>query len=158
MAGLTDNPRASARAAALRLLKVRPRSERELADRLSRRGCAAQIVRSVVEDLKEKGLLDDAKFARYYAIQRMDFKPMGRRALERELRGRGVAPELAARAVEEAAGGQGDFERACELARRRFERMRNLPRPVIERRLFGFLSRRGFSSESIYRVLRELSL
>ena len=146
---------ASPRASALRLLKFRPRSEQELHERLIRKGVAEPEVRKVVEDLRKKGFVDDVRFARLFVSRQMHSKPIGRRMLLSRLKARGIAPEVAQGALEQGAPGPDDLELARQAAGPRMERMRDLPRETADRRLFGFLSRRGFSSEVVYQVIRE---
>ena len=144
-----------ARAHGLLLLKFRPRSEAEFRSRLSQRGYSPATVEALVEEFKRKDLIDDAKFARYFATQRMTARPSGRRALMSDLKAKGLDPDLATKAVEEATEGRGDLEVARELAKRRLPILKSLDRAAIQRRLFGYLSRRGFSSDVVYRVVRE---
>ena len=51
-----------AKADALRLLKLRPRTERELRWQLNRRGHPPEDVDSLLQELKKKHLVDDARF------------------------------------------------------------------------------------------------
>ncbi len=141
---------------ALRLLKVRPRSEQELRKRLLGKGFGPADVEALLEQLKRKELINDVKFARYFATQKMLSKPVGRRLLNNSLRAKGISPEIAAGAVEKATEGIEEIEVARQLALGRLSSIRGLDRPAAQRRLFGFLSRRGFSSEVVYRVVREL--
>lgn len=145
----------SARAQALRLLKFRPRTEAELRDRLIRKGCRAEEIEAVLAEFRRNGWVDDAKFARLFVAQKALSKPLGRRMLLSKLQEKGIAPELAQAAVS-ADGGPDEFETARRLATQRVERMKDLDRAAVDRRLFGFLSRRGFSSGVIYKVIREL--
>jgi regulatory protein len=143
-----------ARSAALRLLKFRPRSEAELKNRLAEKGFGDETVRAVVEEMRRAGLVGDARFARYAAAQAA-VKPVGRRLILNRLRGKGIAPELAEEAVQAATEGKEDLERAREAASRRATALEGLSREAAQRRLFGYLSRRGFSSEIIWKVVRE---
>ena len=146
-----------ARAQALHLLKFRVRSEEELRQRLERKGVSAPLIQTLLEDFKKKGFIDDAKFARYAANQQMFSKPVSRRALLMKLKTKGVSSALAAQAVEQATEGQNDLEVARELAKARLSRLKGLSSEAVQRRLFGFLGRRGFSSDVVYRVVREVS-
>ncbi len=60
-----------ARADALRLLKLRPRSERELKQRLGLKGFTPPVIDAVLKELREKGLVDDALFARFFGMKDM---------------------------------------------------------------------------------------
>jgi len=144
-----------ARAQALLLLKIRPRSQQELKHRLTRKGFGAEVVEELLGEFGRRGLVDDAKFARFFATQKMMEKPMGRRAILSDLKAKGIDADLASQAAQDAAGGKDEFEIAREVGLERLAQMKGLPRATVERRLFGFLGRRGFSSEVIYRVLRE---
>ncbi len=148
---------ARARAQALLLLKFRPRSEAELRKRLLMKGFSAETAELLLADFKAKGLVDDAKFARYFAARQTALKPSGRRGLLAELESKGIAPEVAATAVEEAAEGVSELEMAKAVAAKRLPSLKGLEKEAAKRRLFGFLSRRGFSSDVIYRVVREVT-
>ncbi len=147
-----------ARAAALRLLKFRPRSESELKERLAQKGFTETVVQTVVEDLRRKGFVGDAQFARYFAAQQASSKPLGRRLLMSRLKAKGVQPELAKAAVETAMEGQDELTLAREAASRRAAALQGLPRQAAERRLFGYLSRRGFSGDVVWKVVREITV
>lgn len=146
----------SARSQALRLLKFRPRTESELRDRLTRKGHRSEAIDSVLAEFRQKGWVDDAKFARLFVAQKVLSKPVGRRMLLSKLRQKGIAPELAESAVNTGTEGEDELEKARQLAVDRVERMKGLERAAVERRLFGFLSRRGFSGDVVYKVIREL--
>ncbi len=93
--------RYTAREAALRLLAVRPRSRRELSDRLRRKEIPALVIRDVLDRLVELGLLDDADFARALVRDRLRLRPKGRRALSAELARKGVTREIGDRVMDE---------------------------------------------------------
>ena len=152
-----DSSEEKARARAFLLLKFRPRSESEFRTRLSRIGCGPVMIEKLVAEFKQKDLLNDAKFARYFAAQQMVMKPAGRRALINNLKAKGVDPALSAQAVEEAAEGKDELTRARELAESRVFSLKGLKKDAAQRRLFGFLSRRGFSSDVVYKVVREVT-
>ncbi len=90
--------------AALRYLSYRPRSEVELRTRLRQRGFDGAVIEEVMPRLKEQGLVDDVAFAQFWKENRETFRPRSRRMLAREMRGKGVAPEV----VEEALHGVDD--------------------------------------------------
>lgn len=146
----------TARTYALGLLKFRPRSESEFRQRLTQKRFGQATVEALVDEFKRKGLLDDERFAQYVATSRMLSKPVARRAIVAELKAKGVASDLATGAFEKAAEGRSELELAKEVAVKRMAHLKGLDRSTVERRLFGFLSRRGFSSEVIYQVMRAL--
>src|SRR4030067_2568857 len=55
---------------AIRLLSIRPRSEKELKEKLRQKGAGVRLIEEVVRGLKEKYLLDAEKFAYSWAESR----------------------------------------------------------------------------------------
>lgn len=135
--------------AALRSLAYRPRSEKELRDRLSRRGFSRRVVGATLDRLRGLGYLDDAAYARFYAETQQASRPRSRRLLQVELRRRGVAPPVA----EEATEGVSDEDAAYLAAQRRVGALRGLEYQRFRERLGSFLTRRGFSYEVARRTL-----
>ena len=136
-------------------LKFRPRTESEMKMRLSKLGFSAETVEQVLADFKAKGLVNDEKFARYFAEREMSAKPSGRRAIIANLKAKGVPAEMAVQAAEQVSEGKGDLEVARELAHKKVSSFRGLEPEVVRRRLFGFLGRRGFPADVVYKVVRE---
>lgn len=68
-----------------------------------------------------------------------------------ELRGKGVADTV----IEEALAEIDEDATVLRLALARAAQLRRLPRPDFDRRLGGFLARRGFSGATIRRALAQ---
>ena len=145
-----EEQRWTAHDAALRLLSYRPRSERELGQRLRLRGIAGDVVDEEIERLRGAGLLDDEAFAQSWVEDRQANAPRGQRLLRYELLGRGVRAELAEAAVESV----DDRTSALFLARGRARRLGDLPFEQFSRRLAGFLERRGFGYDVVAEAVR----
>lgn len=121
---------------ALRFVSYRPRSEKELKDFLAKKlfvwkVSEAVLVQRVVERMRELGYVDDQKFATWWVEQRASFRPKGKRAIAYELRKKGVTIDIA---LDE-----------FELAKKAIAKN---PKNVS-----FFLSSRGFSSDTIRRVI-----
>jgi SOS response regulatory protein OraA/RecX len=74
----------------------------------------------------------------------------------RELRDRGVAPELAGRATQAAVPPEEQAERCRRVATARLAHLHGLRPEVRLRRLAGYLERRGYPAEVIGPVLADL--
>ena len=144
--------REDALAAALRLIAFRPRSENEMRQALGRRGIPQDVRDETVSRLRELALLDDAAFAVSFIETRDRSSPRSRRLLAQELRQKGIARETASRSADTV----DDADAAYRAAGRRAGAMRGLPFPDFERRLGGFLLRRGFSYETTRATVRRL--
>ena len=145
-----EEQRWTAHEAALRLLSHRPRSERELGQRLRLRGLDADVVEDEIERLRKAGLLDDEAFARLWVEDRQLSAPRGRRLLRYELLGRGVRSELAHAAVDSI----DDRTAALALARGRARRLAGLEFKQFSQRLARFLQRRGFGYDEVGEAVR----
>lgn len=139
--------------AVLRFLGPRPRSEREVRQRLSRHEFAQELIDRAVEKVRGLGLIDDTAFAEYWIDQRQTHRPRGARLLKLELRQKGLDGALAGRAV----GDLGDeAATAYRAAARRAASLRGLDERTFKQRLGGFLQRRGFEYESSAAAIRRL--
>lgn len=93
------------------------------------------------------GLVDDERFASDLASYEMGRRGKGRRGAVASLRRHGIAADVAVRAVDETAPEDED-ERAAEIARRRLARLGTVDPVIAQRRLLGFLMRRGYDLET----------
>ena len=148
------DPYAVARAIVLRQLGIAPRSRAQLERKLAQRGCDPGVAGQVLDRMAEVGLVDDAAFAALLVQSRQRTKGVSGIALRAELREKGIADEIA----EEAIGGldeETERARAEELVDKRIRTMGGLAPDVQARRLAGMLARKGYSSGTVYAVVRE---
>ncbi len=149
-----DEERARAREASFRLLAVRARSERELGDRLRRKGFAPITIEETLRSLTSAGLLDDLGFAKAWADERVRLKPVGPLRLRQELVAKGVPPAVVDKVVGETYHEHDELELATKALLRRVRGGR--PSRQEETKLNAFLLRRGFSYEVAALAVREL--
>jgi regulatory protein len=142
--------RALAMSRALHFLGYRARSRKEVRDRLRRYGYGEETVEGILERLEELGYLDDEEFAR--AAAREKARRYGPRRVGAELRRSGVDPELAQEVVEGEFAERSELEEARSQAARRYNRGGS---DAEARRVYGFLTRRGYSAEVCAEVARE---
>ena len=142
---LLDGARREAMARAGRLLASRPRTEKELADRLGDAGFEPAVVAAVLDRLRKLGLVNDEDFAVQWVEERAARKRLSGRVLLHELRGKGVAPEVAEAAL--ARAGLDEEAQAVELAARYGRRVATKPLRDQFTRIQQMLARRGYSYE-----------
>lgn len=138
--------------AALHFLGSRPRSEREIRDRLARGEYDPVVVDAVIERLRRMQLVDDAAFAAYWVEQRAAHKPRGARLLKQELRQKGVSQDV----VTEALPVEDDDEGAYRTAQRKAVSLRAFDEKTFKQRLGGFLQRRGYGYQTVRTVTNRL--
>jgi len=151
-----------ARRDAVRMLAARSYTRRGLADALVRKGHERADANGVAGWAADRGFIDDARFAEVLVRNELARRPAGRRLLESKLRAKGVGPEDAARAIDNALGPRDELEDAIRIARTAVRSLsRSHQREVVQRRAVGRLGRRGFSGEvarrAVERALREVS-
>lgn len=134
----------SARSMALRALGRRAASRQELDRALERRDVEPEVRDAVLERLADEGLVDDAQLAQDYAERLRERKHLGERGVAAELRKRGLDADLLERSDDEA-----ELQRAIDAASERRRRMGSLDDATAERRLAGFLQRRGFGGSAV---------
>ena len=137
--------------AALRLLTYRPRTEREVRDRLARR-FPEDTVEDVVVALRAQRLLDDARFSRQWAESRSSRKPRSARMIARELLAKGVDGDVAEAAVREVDDDDSAYRAILKHSRTRGPS----GDAAFQRRLLGYLQRRGFSMSVSRRAIARL--
>jgi regulatory protein len=150
----TGDPEAVARNLCLRALTGAPKTRQQLADLLAKRGVPEPAAVAVLDRFGEVGLIDDAAFARAWVSSRQAGRGLARRALQSELRAKGVDPEVAAEAVL-AVDDENERATASALVERRLRAMSRLDRATAQRRLIGVLARKGYNGGLAAGVVRE---
>lgn len=147
--GMSDAPArhpqyAQAKAAAVSLLARRARTRADLQARLRRRGLEPEAITQALDDLARAGYVDDEQYARERIEQLLRDSKRGAPYLVRTLIADGLSEDLAERVVGERLAGVDPRAWAQEVARARLPRLQGLEREKARRRLFGYLTRRGF--------------
>jgi regulatory protein len=146
--------RSRAENVSMHALSRRGVSSSEMASLLASRDLDAQVVSDEVERLEGVGLLNDRELAENLVRAKQERKGLGRGAVTSELRSRGIAPELIEQAMSEI-DDDDEQARADEWARKRSSSLQGLDRATAERRLNGYLMRRGYRSETIRRAVEK---
>jgi regulatory protein len=143
---LRQKGESEAKEAALRFLSFRRRTEKEVRDKLKKRGFDNKTIISTVEKLKDYDLINDVEFAAAWVRERLAHKPRGKKLLKQELWKKGIKKEIIDQVTEELC--KDEDKAASELLEKIKRRYRNLEPQVARRRMLGLLLRRGFSYET----------
>jgi SOS response regulatory protein OraA/RecX len=151
----SDKPKIDSRALAMHRLSVREYGSGEMRSYLKRKGVPAPEADQVVEELLQRKLLDDERYARVVA-RHQAFRSKGPDFVQMRLRQKGVSlsrqkvQEIFREVLPESAGSE------LEMARRVVER--KYPRANIDQKekakAFAALARRGFSMDVIMKAFR----
>jgi regulatory protein len=150
---LTDSPD-EARRYSLRLLSYRARSEKELRDRLEKKGFSARSISPVMQSLKDVKLLDDAALAEQLRRQAREIRLLGYGSAKAYMLKRGLPRDIVEGALE--FDGNEELRSARKLADKKLKSMGNYLTPGDRRKLWNFLARRGYSFGTIRDVLKDV--
>lgn len=156
---MTDRPKRSTYDRALDMLEARARAVTELRRRLIQKGEPVAEVDAAIERLRANGILDDATFARQLTRSKALNAGMARRRIQQELAKRGVARDVSAEAIAAVFDDEGvDEEAAIErVARKKLRLLAKVDPPTRQRRLYGFLARRGYNIDDIASVVKRVT-
>jgi regulatory protein len=146
---LDDDARESAYQRALRFMDYRPRTEQEIRQKLAEQAVSEEVAATVIERLKDNGLIDDARFARMWVDNRSELHPRSQRYLRFELQRRGVDPQE----IEEALEAVDNEAMAYRAATKQARKYKDLDRRVFRQKLTNYLAQRGFNYDTCTQVI-----
>lgn len=143
---------------AVKLLAAKPRSIRELRDRLlEKQWTNVEIVDSVIGKLAEYDYVDDDRFAADLAMSKLRQRPQGERRLRNTLSQKKLDKETVDRAIEQAFGSLPESELIDRAIEKRV-RLKGRPRTRDEkRRFYDHLLRQGFGYDLIIGKMKDIT-
>jgi regulatory protein len=150
------SPPPSAYARALAKLARRDHAEGELRRALGRAGHPPGEVEAAVSRLKDRGIVDDARFAEAFSRSRLRHRGLGSNRIRAELRHRGLPSATAEQGLRAARAEVSEGQALDELARRYWKlKETEEPRRRV-RKLWAHLLRRGYPADLVGARLRAL--
>ncbi|MEA3489585.1 MAG: regulatory protein RecX [Candidatus Omnitrophota bacterium] len=140
----------------VRLLSIRPRSEREVETRLRTRGCGGRTLKRAIESLKEDGLVNDLEFAREWVDSRIRSSPRGKRMLAAELEKKGITRDVVRKAMEERSADLDERVVTAGLIRKKLSFEKRSTHAKLKGKIFRFLAGKGFDPEIAEEVINEI--
>jgi regulatory protein len=138
---------------ALRFIAYKPRTTAEVRKRLQESEIPEFAIEHVISRFTQNGLINDGQYARDWVEDRQVFHPRSARQMDYELRQKGLKREEIEAALLEVVD---DEQMAYQLACQKISRYDSLDFTEFRSRLGGMLSRRGFSYETVTRVVNRL--
>lgn len=142
---------------AVNLLTYKPRSIKELRDRLLEKVWTNQeIVDGVIEKLKSYGYLDDLQFAKTFAASKVRQKPIGKKRLRMDLMKKRLDKETIEKTLE-ATFEETPEEEIIDRAIEKRLRIKGKPADQNEKKKFyDYLLRLGFGYDIVRDKMREI--
>jgi regulatory protein len=132
----------------LDLLARRARSEWELRDYLRRKEYEPDVIEKTIQHLRNRGYVDDYKFAESWVATRRLLKATSQRKLSLELKQKRIADDIIQQVLSE------DETDERQVLRDLVAKKRTQTRYQDEQKLLAYLMRQGFSYDDVRSVLR----
>lgn len=137
-------------AQSLKFLSYRPRSEKEVRDKLVSKKTPEDIIEKVIIKLKENKFLNDKDFTEWFVRSRLSSRPKSARVIKMELKQKGIDKDL----IETQNFGQ-DLESAKKLVLKKIEKYKSFEKKEIYNKLGAYLARRGYDWDTIKNAIDE---
>jgi regulatory protein len=144
--------RKDAKTYALKLLTIKPRSKKEINEKLKQKGYNEKEIEKCIKDLECVKLLDDKSFAHSYVVSRLQ-KYCGKNLIKIELIKKGINNKII---EEELSQFPDEYELAKKLINRKMKMYTNLEKEKKKRRIYSLLVRNGFDKDVIERIINEI--
>ena len=136
----------------LNFVTMRPRSESEIKSWMVKKKVNEILKDKLIKKIKKLGLADDGKFARWWIEQRLAFKNKSLFDLKNELRAKGIKKEVVEDILAEV--NIDELSSAKKLVEKNMYKWSRFPERIAKQKINGFLSRKGFSWETIRKVIK----
>lgn len=143
----------NARDYAVKLLSIADRSERELKERLLKKGFGETETEQAINFCSEYGYIDDRRFAEHFVHDAVELKKWGSVRIRAELKRRGVEEDKFADLIESL---DNEYNTLLAEMRRRFGQS-DINDQKTKNRIFGYFSRRGYKTADILSAMGEES-
>ena len=151
----SDQSLQKAKQIVLRLLNIRLRSEKEIQDKLATKRYAKQDIKQTLHYFKKLGLIDDRQFAKEWISSRLS-KPLGSSRIRLELKAKGIDNEISQDELMQAFKDYPEFKIVDKLAQHRALQYTGIDSEKIKQRVYGYLTRRGFTTAAIDKAVEKL--
>jgi regulatory protein len=141
---------------ALKLLSYKGRSEREMEERLRKKGASHETVASTIEYLRNSGLLNDLSLAESLKREALTHRMLSLAGARNFILKRGIPKDLVDALF--TSDEDTDFENALRFADKKLRILERYPAVTAKRRLYNLLLRRGYSVGTIMKVIKDKHL
>jgi len=137
----------------LKLLSYKGRSEKELKERLKKKGIKGDVISSTILYLKNIGLVNDMSLAETLKREALTRKMLSYFGARNFMLRRGIPKSIIDSVLSR--DDNTDIENAIKLVDKKLRILGTYPADTAKRRLYNLLVRRGYSSGTIMKVLKE---
>jgi len=137
---------------ACRLLSRRAHSEEEIRKKLSKKGINLAVINDVIERLKERGYLNDKELAKEWTLSLIKRRLWGKKRIEYFLSQRGISQDIIDELLKDILKDLDEEKIAKDALQKWFSYKHSKKDKAKQAR---FLYQRGFSWDTIYKIINE---
>ncbi|HEY7751222.1 MAG TPA: regulatory protein RecX [Ignavibacteriaceae bacterium] len=155
---ITENIKYHVRQRALRLLARRQYSRVELKLKLLQKDYQPKLIEDALNELSDKGILDDHKFASVFIEEKLRTKNWGKRKLKSELIKKGVHEKIISKVLCELLAETDLSVNAQTIAIKKLKSLkyRNYDKKTLKQKISSFLVARGYDFEIVNEITNNL--
>lgn len=141
----------------MKMLGRRDYARKELFDKAVNKDFPENIIYSVLDELEDKGFINDRSFAEKFAADKSRLNNWGPAKIKSKLYNKGISRRVAERGIEKVFNELDLEETFFNLVRKNRRKFLREEDPLKrKKKVFDYLHRKGYRSESIFNYLDEL--
>ncbi|WP_138430550.1 regulatory protein RecX [Fodinibius saliphilus] len=141
----------------LKLLGRREHARKELFTKAIKKDYSKDVINSVLDELQEKGFLDNVRFAKKFAADKSNLSKWGPNKIKSHLFKKGISNTVAERCIEQAIEGQDVKQTFLDLVLKRKKRFLREEDPYKrKKKVVDHLARKGYRSTDIFKHIDAL--
>lgn len=153
-----DEDYQKAKDASYRYLSRRDHSSFELRRKLSKKGIESSIITDVLDDLDQKGFLNDEDFALKFATDKAEFKQWGPVKIKHALRRKGVDRSTAEKVVQKVVNNLEQHQICVDLiVKRKRHFLRETDEFKRKQKIYRYLAGKGYMSSVINKAYPKIT-
>ncbi|HSL89882.1 MAG TPA: regulatory protein RecX [Ignavibacteriaceae bacterium] len=155
---VVQNRKYHIRQKAISFLAKRIHSKRELENKLRKKNYEIELIKAVLDELEEKGLIDDNTFANQFSDEKLNSKKWGLQKVKSELFKKGISADVIKDVVKIYADSESQQTSANDLVKKKLNLIskRENDQKKINQKLIAFLLSRGYDYDIAREAVREV--
>jgi regulatory protein len=155
---VVQNRKYHIRQKAITFLAKRIHSKRELENKLRKKNYEIELIKAVLDELEEKGLIDDNTFANQFSDEKLNRKKWGLQKVKSELFKKGISADVIKDVVKIYADAESQQISANDLVKKKLNLIskRENDQKKIKQKLIAFLLSRGYDYDIAREAVREV--
>jgi regulatory protein len=140
---------------AFRFLGIRNHSSRELKLKLIKKKFPVDLIDEAISELISQNLIDDKQFAKQFLDEKLSKGKSGPNKIKAELIKKGIERKIIDELIL-SIDNDSSYQNALNLAMKKFRTFNEKDKKKSKQKIFNFLHTKGFDSELILSVLKEI--